>query len=252
MTKTSNPDYLNGVPELVLLKLLERRSMYGYELVRAIEQSTGEVLAFGEGCIYPVLHRLESDGSLESQRENFIVIGEDLGTVTDEGRAGLAETGILSYRLLWFERDGAGNFHPPGHYPANALASTTTHDLPTLAGYAAGRDLEARKAAGMADENEYQQQKAHRANEVQKLEWALGEAGFTGDPLGFLLATPCLLVLLNQEDLTGETEQQNLPGSTWQYPNWRRKMKVAVEECRPLAQKFRVLVEKSGRRPPHS
>ena len=190
--------------------------------------------------------------ALESQRENFSVIGEDLGTVTDEGRAGLAETGILSYRLLWFERDGAGNFHPPGYYPANALASTTTHDLPTLAGYAAGRDLEARKAAGMADENEYQQQKAHRANEVQKLEWALGEAGFAGDPLGFLLATPCLLVLLNQEDLTGETEQQNLPGSTWQYPNWRRKMKVAVEECRPLAQKFRVLVEKSGRRPPHS
>jgi PadR family transcriptional regulator len=69
MTKPSNPDYLNGVPELVLLKLLERRSMYGYELVRAIEQSTGEVLAFGEGCIYPVLHRLEADGSLESQRE---------------------------------------------------------------------------------------------------------------------------------------------------------------------------------------
>ncbi|HEY4234259.1 MAG TPA: PadR family transcriptional regulator [Lacipirellulaceae bacterium] len=69
MAKNSNPDYLNGVPELVLLQLLERRPMYGYELVRAIERSTGEVLAFGEGCIYPVLHRLEADGSLAGKRE---------------------------------------------------------------------------------------------------------------------------------------------------------------------------------------
>jgi 4-alpha-glucanotransferase len=185
--------------------------------------------------------------ALESQRENFVVIGEDLGTVTDEGRAGLAEAGILSYRLLWFERDGAGNLYAPAHYPARALASTTTHDLPTLRGFAEGRDLEARKRAGLADENEYQQQKAHRAQEVQKLNEAMANAGFAGDPLGFLLATPCLLVALNQEDLTGETEQQNLPGSTWQYPNWRRKMKVAVEDCRPLAEKFASAVARSGR-----
>jgi PadR family transcriptional regulator, regulatory protein PadR len=69
MTRNSNPDYLNGVPELVVLQLLARRSMYGYELLRAIEQSTGEVLKFGEGCIYPVLHRLDEEGSLRSRRE---------------------------------------------------------------------------------------------------------------------------------------------------------------------------------------
>src|SRR5260221_14188666 len=69
MTKNSNPDFLNGVPELVVLQLLTRRAMYGYELLRAIEQSTGEVLKFGEGCIYPVLHRLEAEGSLSSRRE---------------------------------------------------------------------------------------------------------------------------------------------------------------------------------------
>jgi 4-alpha-glucanotransferase len=185
--------------------------------------------------------------ALESVRGNFVVIGEDLGTVTDEGRAGLAETGILSYRLLWFERDGAGNFHAPGEYPARALAATTTHDLPTLAGFAAGRDLDARKHAGLADEAEFQKQKAHRAQELGKLQQALDNAGFAGDPLGFLLATPCLLVVLNQEDLTGETEQQNLPGSTWQYPNWRRKMLVPVEQCAPLAEKFGAAVARSGR-----
>ena len=69
MTKTTNPDYLNGVPELVVLQLLARRPMYGYELLRAIERTSGEVLAFGEGCIYPILHRLETDGHLASRRE---------------------------------------------------------------------------------------------------------------------------------------------------------------------------------------
>jgi 4-alpha-glucanotransferase len=187
--------------------------------------------------------------ALESARGNFVVIGEDLGTVTDEGRDGLADNGILSYRLLWFERDGAGNFLPPAEYPARALASTTTHDLPTLAGFKAGRDLDARKHAGLADEEEYQKQKAYRAEEVGKLERAMADAGYASDPLGFLLATPCLLVALNQEDLTGETNQQNLPGSTWQYPNWRRKMQVPVEECGSLAAQFAEVVRRSGRAP---
>ena len=187
--------------------------------------------------------------ALESVRGNFVVIGEDLGTVTDEVRAALRQAGVLSYRVLWFERDQAGNFRPPDSYPESALVCSTTHDLPTLAGFPLGRDLEARKAAGLADEQEYQQQKAHRAGEVQRLEQALEGAGFAGDPLGFLLATPCVLAVINQEDLSGETEQQNLPGSTWQYPNWRRKMNVAVEEIVPLAEKFAAAAASSKRRP---
>ena len=50
-----------------------------------------------------------------------------------------------------------------------------------------------------------------------------------------------------QEDLTGETEQQNLPASTWQHPNWRRKMKVAVEDLKPIAEDLKHRLEKSGR-----
>ncbi|HEX4415360.1 MAG TPA: PadR family transcriptional regulator [Lacipirellulaceae bacterium] len=69
MAKQTNPDFLNGVPELLILQLLARRAMYGYELVRAIEESSGQVLEFGEGCIYPILHRLESDGDLASRRD---------------------------------------------------------------------------------------------------------------------------------------------------------------------------------------
>ena len=68
-TKKTNPDFLNGVPELLLLELLARRGMYGYEIVQAIAAASGGRLEFGEGCIYPVLHRLEAEGCLASRRE---------------------------------------------------------------------------------------------------------------------------------------------------------------------------------------
>ncbi|MCH7752023.1 MAG: helix-turn-helix transcriptional regulator [Planctomycetes bacterium] len=66
--KRTNPDYMNGVPELVVLELLSRRPMYGYELVQAIREASGEALAFGEGCIYPLLHKLAERGDLSSRR----------------------------------------------------------------------------------------------------------------------------------------------------------------------------------------
>ena len=185
--------------------------------------------------------------ALESMREDFIVVGEDLGTVTGEVRKGLTEAGILSYRVLWFEQNPDGSMRRPDEYPAQAAAASTTHDLPTLAGFFAARDIEARRAAGLVDEQEYGRQIEARRKEIAQLQEALAKAGFAGDPLGFLLSTPCMIGIVNQEDLTGELNQQNLPGSTWQYPNWRRKMKVAVEELGPLAEKFRVSVEKSGR-----
>lgn len=66
----TNPDFLNGIPELLILRLLSRKPMHGYELVRSIACSSGGKLEFGEGCIYPLLHRLETDGALVSRRED--------------------------------------------------------------------------------------------------------------------------------------------------------------------------------------
>ena len=67
--RRSNPDFLNGIPELVILQLLSQKPMYGYQLVQALKEATGQTLAFGEGCIYPLLHRLEEEGSLTSRRQ---------------------------------------------------------------------------------------------------------------------------------------------------------------------------------------
>ena len=65
----SNPSFMNGVPELVILRLLEGREMYGYELVQAIRASTGNEISLGEGVVYPVLHALERAGALKSRRK---------------------------------------------------------------------------------------------------------------------------------------------------------------------------------------
>ena len=185
--------------------------------------------------------------ALESVRGGFYVIGEDLGTVPPGTRERLGAMGILGYRLLWFEKSGDGSFRRPHEYPARAAVSTTTHDLPTLAGFPLGRDIEARKAAGLVNDADYQAQWSSRHDEIGRLKESLERAGFAGDPVGFLLATPSALAIVNQEDLTGETEQQNLPASTWQHPNWRRKMRVSVEDLSPLADRLREQIARSGR-----
>ena len=186
--------------------------------------------------------------ALESIRGEFLLVGEDLGTVEPHVREALDRYGVLSYRLLYFEKNGA-DFKLPHEYAAQALVSSTTHDLPTLAGFWTNRDIESRRTAGLIDESGYHQQLSARGFEKQKMldvfhqlgllpegypRDAGGLAEFTGElhnaAVGMLASTPSMLLVLNQEDLTKETEQQNLPGSTHEYPNWRRKMRYTIEE----------------------
>jgi PadR family transcriptional regulator, regulatory protein PadR len=91
-SKRTNPDFLNGVPELLILSLLTRRSMYGYELVQAIRQSTQGTLEFGEGCVYPILHRLEAEGLLGSKRETVGGRSRVVYRVTAKGAKHFAST----------------------------------------------------------------------------------------------------------------------------------------------------------------
>jgi PadR family transcriptional regulator, regulatory protein PadR len=91
-SKRTNPDFLNGVPELLILSLLSRRPMYGYELVQAIRRSTHGTLDFGEGCVYPVLHRLEAEGLLGSKRETVGGRSRVVYRVTAKGSKHFANT----------------------------------------------------------------------------------------------------------------------------------------------------------------
>ncbi len=193
--------------------------------------------------------------ALESVRNRVVVVGEDLGTVEPEVRHTLAQFGILSYRLFYFEKNEGGEFRRPAEYPEQALVSSTTHDLPTLAGFWTGGDIEARRAAGAIDEASARAQWESRAREKQKMLDVLFELRLmpehlprraeaypelTGElhnaVIGFLALTPCQLLAINQEDLTKEPAQQNLPGTTWQYPNWARKMRFTLDELRTNAE----------------
>src|SRR5262245_8758478 len=89
--KRTNPDFVNGVPELLILRLVAARPMYGYELVQAIRLATGGRLEFGEGCVYPLLHRLESDRLLASRRETVGGRNRFVYRVTAAGHRNLAE-----------------------------------------------------------------------------------------------------------------------------------------------------------------
>ncbi len=190
--------------------------------------------------------------ALESVRSKNVIIGEDLGTVTDEIRDMLSSFGILSYRLFYFEKHQPGNtFKHSYEYSRQALVSSTTHDLPTMAGFWKNRDIEARRAAGLIDEGGYWIQIGDRKREKQRMLDRLHSenllpADYTRDAehiieldgdlhnatIGFLAQVPSMILLLNQEDFTKEADQQNLPGSTAQYPNWQRKMRVKVEDLR--------------------
>jgi PadR family transcriptional regulator PadR len=93
MTQTrTNPPFTNGVPEMLLLRLLARQPMYGYQLVQAIKTSSRDVLEFGEGCIYPILHRLEKDGLLSGERQSVAGRSRVVYQLTAKGRRHLQGT----------------------------------------------------------------------------------------------------------------------------------------------------------------
>jgi 4-alpha-glucanotransferase len=190
--------------------------------------------------------------ALESVRNKAVIVGEDLGTVETKVRETLAGFGILSYRLLYFERID-GRFKSPSEYPVQALAASTTHDLATITGFWTSQDIKARLHAGTIDEAAFEAQTLDRAHDKQNLLDALSDAGLlpagytrradeipelTGELhyaiIGYLANTPSVLWLVNQEDMTKEPAQQNLPGTTSEYPNWSRKMEWSIKDLTGL------------------
>jgi len=170
-------------------------------------------------------------------------VGEDLGTVADDLRQMLADAGVYSYRVLYFERDATGGFLPPHRYPAQALVTISTQDLPTLRGFWQGSDIAARDALGLFPDPEARDaQYAARDADRASLRDALAGEGLPS-PAGALdvqhvaaihayaARTPCALMTLQLEDVFGQTPQANLPGTTEdRYPNWRRKVAVDLAE----------------------
>ncbi|NML18387.1 malto-oligosyltrehalose synthase [Azohydromonas caseinilytica] len=219
---------------------------------------------------YP-LQELMAVVALESQRNRCMVIGEDLGTVADEMRAALAEAEVLSYRLLYFERGEGGSFKPPREYPRLALVAISTHDLPTLAGWWNGHDLQVRKGLGLyPDEKVYEEQLVARAQEKYRLLLALQHEDLLPEGVSIDLAhqppltqalveavhtyvarTPSYVQMVQLEDVLGVLDQPNLPGTVNEHPNWRQKLPLALDALRADA-RVQSLTAVLARERPHA
>ena len=200
--------------------------------------------------VYYPLRDLLAILALESHRNRCLVIGEDLGTVPDDLREALPPLGVLSYRLLLFEKESDSSYKLPEQYPRQALVAPTTHDLPTLAGFWAGRDLEVRATLNMfPSDTDRSERLVRRAEERVRLLLALERTqllpeGMSVQPMGavemtpelalaifkYLARTPAQVMMVQLEDVLGQLDQINLPGTTDQYPNWRRKLALNLEQ----------------------
>ena len=179
--------------------------------------------------------------ALESWRHRAIVIGEDLGTVPAGFRERLAQTGIGGMRVLWFEQTN-GRFLAPNRWEQSAVAMTTTHDLPTVAGWWRGADIDTRAALGILGEPPERARRT-RSKERTALWRAFRAAGVASGrqpvpraperaldgALSFVAVTPAPLAIVPLEDALGVADQPNIPGTIDEHPNWRRRAPAAAD-----------------------
>jgi 4-alpha-glucanotransferase len=198
----------------------------------------GQPATEGAYLAYP-LEDLLALLALESHRHGAVVIGEDLGTVPPGFRNRLRRAGIAGMDVLWFERTRL-SFRNPSRWRGDAVAMTTTHDLPTVAGWWSGEDIRTRRALRLAGATEEQERERDRP----RLWRAFTSAGVAdGEPppaeqsepavdaaLGFVAQSPAPLMLAPVEDLLGLREQPNLPGTIDEHPNWRRRLRPLARE----------------------
>ncbi|WP_433617283.1 4-alpha-glucanotransferase [Dactylosporangium sp. CA-139114] len=175
----------------------------------------------------------------EAVRAGAVVVGEDLGTVEPVVTQTLQARNILGSAVLWFTRDDDGAFIPPAQWPANAMASISTHDLPTATGFLTGEHVHARAEAGVLTRPVPQEQAAADQDRAALLALlsAEGLADETSTDAELVVAmhrlltrTPCRIVLASPYDVLGEPRQPNLPGTSQQYPNWRIPLPLKLEE----------------------
>ena len=169
--------------------------------------------------------------ALESSRARALVVGEDLGTVEDGVREAMAEHGVLSYRLLWFEDDD------PADWPAEAMAAITTHDLPTVAGLWTGEDVEEQREYGTGTDEELERGRTSLLAHLPGLDPGAPAEQAVERAHQRLADAPSRLLSATLDDAVGELRRPNMPGAD-ERPNWSLPLPVLVEDLpgHPLVQ----------------
>jgi 4-alpha-glucanotransferase len=195
------------------------------------------------GYVYYPVDDLLAILALESHRHQSLVIGEDLGTVPDEIIAKLADNGVYSYRVFFFEQAPDGGFFSPSHYPEQSMSTLTTHDMPTLAGYWHCDDLTLGKELGIYPaEDILSTLYASRHHNKQSILDTLHGHHSINDEVGrdvhnvkmskalnfgmqlHMASGSSALLSLQLEDWLEMDKPVNIPGTFNEYPNWRRKL----------------------------
>ncbi len=188
--------------------------------------------------------------ALESRRSRCVVIGEDLGTVPEGFSDIIAKSGLLSYKVLYFERWWeTGLFKRPELYPSQSIATVSTHDVPTLVGWWASRDLTWRRELNLYPNDELKdQEQKDRIKDRHFLISALKDVGtlsnddvsdetleITNSDLNiavqkYIAVSPSHIQLIPLEDGLELIEQVNIPGTIGEHPNWRQKLPIDLNE----------------------
>ncbi len=187
--------------------------------------------------------------ALESRRSECVVIGEDLGTVADRYGEIMASAGLLSYKVLFFETWESGLFMRPEQYPEQSMVTVSTHDLPTLAGWWTGRDLEWRQKLnlypneqmGIDDRNSRVQDRDNllaALNDMQVIDVnntpqtspAVMNRELSVAVQKYMALAPSRIQLIPLEDALENVEQVNIPGTIDEHPNWLQRIPVVLEE----------------------
>jgi (1->4)-alpha-D-glucan 1-alpha-D-glucosylmutase len=207
---------------------------HAFQLQRLFLIPRGSTAAQGAYVDYPFAAQL-AILKLESHRARALVIAEDLGNAPEGFSDAIMQAGLLSYRILPFERMADGAFKPPAAYPRDALVAMTTHDLATFAGWWQGLDVDLRETFAIYDQPTAAAEREQRRDEVRQFAEALREQNLvaatdiTPEPpfepaLRFIARTDSVLAAIQIEDIIGELNQANLPGPDLGHPNWRRRL----------------------------
>lgn len=207
--------------------------------------------------------------ALESRRDNCVVIGEDLGTTPEGFGTIMAAAGLLSYKILFFERWQSGLFQRPENYPEQSMVTVSTHDLPTLKGWWTGNDLKWRndlnlypdEAMGNKDRQNRIQDREHLIAAMLDMQTLASEDAPPTAPAqmncklaqavqSFLAKSPCSIQMIPMEDALAMEEQVNIPGTIDEHPNWLQRLGVDLDEVWEQSS-MKDLIEVMRRERPH-
>lgn len=216
--------------------------MWLYRLFWIVEEVNGTAkgyIRYDSQALFALL-------ALESRRNSTAIVGEDLGTVPDEVRIEMQRRLLYSWKVLYFEKDfGSTEFRKPDQYPRESIATVNTHDLPTLAGFWNGRDIEERERIGLLSKEQANSAQEDRRQEREALLRALESADLSFEDLAedssmdpelsaaihkYVSLSNSQLFIVSYDDLTGEMDQPNLPGTVNEYPCWKLRNQVYLED----------------------